>query len=82
MTLTAVNNNAGIALPMGVKIPPQFVEMAEINRRAGLSGATIDRVLKSEANKQGLPVTWTLNDVYNTFCRDGVEANKLDWKIS
>ena len=35
-------------------------------------------MLKSQAKKAKLPVTWTIGDVHNAFCRDGKEADTFD----
>ena len=48
-------------------IPEHLVVFAEMLKKAGQGPAQIDRFLKSVANDEGTPVTWTYDDVYNHF---------------
>jgi hypothetical protein len=60
------------------KIPERFLERGKEMRDAGFSAEDIDRLLKSQAKKAKLPAVWTIDDVYNTFCRDGKDADSFD----
>jgi hypothetical protein len=60
------------------KIPKQLLEAGSMLRCAYFGAEDIDRLLKSEAKKAKLPVNWSIDDVYNTFCRDGKEADTFD----
>jgi hypothetical protein len=60
------------------KIPQALFELGTELRAAGFTAALIDQAIKSKARGQDLQLTWTIDDVYNTFCRDGHEDTVFD----
>ena len=50
-----------------VGIPAELEQLGEMMGAAGISCSQINRVLQINAQKRGVPVTWTYHDVWHRF---------------
>lgn len=54
-------------------IPPQLAELAERLKAAHNSPKVINNTLKANARKEGIPVTWTYQQIYDRFAPSALE---------